>query len=109
MTDYKNFEKLNDFAMETFRKQGIYYQALNDIQFNLNTVCILCKLRNHVLDEKCEKKCWTNRNLDIINEAQQEVIELTTKELNGEDCLGLDCDWCLNPNCLKEKKGNENE
>ena len=26
-----------------------------------------------------------------------------------QDCLGIDCAWCMNVDCPKEKKGNANE
>lgn len=28
---------------------------------------------------------------------------------NENDCLGIDCAWCMNIDCPKEKKGNGNE
>lgn len=105
-TDYN---KLNELAMEATGQCVIYNKTLNDIEYNLNLVCIFCKFRNHVLDKKCKKDCWNNRNLEIINKARQEIADLITKKLNEDDCLGIDCAWCMNVDCPKEKKGNTNE
>lgn len=42
---------------------------------------------------------------DVLN-TFYEYWELSSKV---DDCLGIDCAWCMNVDCPKEKKGNANE
>lgn len=49
------------------------------------------------------------KSIRLTAENSQLTHKLEELSSKVDDCLGIDCAWCMNVDCPKEKKGNANE
>ena len=49
------------------------------------------------------------KSIRLTTENSQLTHKLEELSSKVDDCLGIDCAWCMNVDCPKEKKGNANE
>lgn len=88
--DYKEF-----LREKIMIEMGIKNDPLNDSYFEGLT-------REDIAHLAKKSIRLTTENSELTHKLE----ELSSKV---DDCLGIDCAWCMNVNCPKEKKGNANE